>query len=116
LTRAVREQRNHPREPSTGLLDSQSVPSGPQKGCRGIDGNKIKGIKRHVLTCSIGLVLAVLVTAANVHDTKAVEELLNRAAEDGWTLDRVKVDGIYIGPTVEAAAQRHHVDIQWTFK
>jgi len=115
LTRAVREQRHHAREPSTGLLDSQSVPSGPQKGCRGIDGNKkIKGIKRHVLTCSIGLVLAVLVTAANVHDTKAVEELLNRAAEDGWTLDRVKVDGIYIGPTVEAAAQRQHVDIQVT--
>src|SRR4051794_27848696 len=36
LTRAVREQRNHAREPSTGLLDSQSVASGPQKGCCGI--------------------------------------------------------------------------------
>ncbi len=30
---------------------------------------RIKGIKRHVLACSLGFVLAVLVTAANVHDS-----------------------------------------------
>src|SRR5690242_16784995 len=77
LTARVRQKHGRAGEPSTGILDSQSVVSGPQKGPRGFDGNKkIKGIKRHVLTCSLGLVLAVLVTVASLHDTKAVAILL----------------------------------------
>jgi putative transposase len=100
-------------EPATGILDSQSVVSGPQQGKRGFDGNKkIKGVKRHVLTCSLGFVLAILVTAANIHDTKAAEFLLDRAAENGFRLDRVKVDGIYTGPTIEAVSCRHKVEFQ----
>jgi putative transposase len=68
LTRRVREAHGHAAEPATGIMDSQSVVSGPQHGERGFDGNKkIKGVKRHVLTCSLGFVLAILVTAANVH-------------------------------------------------
>jgi putative transposase len=113
LTARVRQKHGRAGEPSTGILDSQSVVSGPQKGPRGFDGNKkIKGIKRHVLTCSLGLVLAVLVTVASLHDTKAVAILLDRAVDAGWHLDRLKVDGIYIGPNVDAAAQRHGIDVQ----
>jgi putative transposase len=113
LTRRVREAHGHRAEPATGIMDSQSVVSGPQQGDRGFDGNKkIKGVKRHVLTCSLGFVLAILVTAANVHDTKAAELLLDRAVENGFVLDRVKVDGIYVGPAVRAAEHRHKVDFQ----
>ena len=100
-------------KPSTGIIDAQSVVSGPQKGARGVDVHKkVKGIKRHVLTCSFGFVLAVLVTAANLHDTHGLAPLLERAREAGWDLARVKVDGIYTGPTVSAAAERHDVDVQ----
>ena len=113
LTQAVRHKHGRPADPSTGILDSQSVVCGPQKGPRGFDGNKkIKGIKRHVLTCSLGFVLAIVVTAANVHDTRAADLLLERAAENGFAPDRVKVDAIYTGPAIEAAAKRHHVDFQ----
>ena len=94
-------------------MDSQSVVSAPQKGDRGFDGNKkIKSVKRHILTCSLGFILAVVVTAANVHDTKVADALLERVTGNGWSLERVKVDGIYVGPTVDAAAQRHGVDFQ----
>jgi putative transposase len=113
LTRAVRRKRGRNPAPSTAILDSQSVVSGPQKGERGVDGKKkVKGIKRHVLTCSLGFVLGVLVTAANVHDTKAAAMLLDRVAEDGWSPERVKADRIYIGPRIGAAAQRHALDVQ----
>jgi putative transposase len=96
---------------AAGDRDPQSVVSGPQQGERG--GNKkIKGVKRHVLTCSLGFVLAVLITAANVHDTKAAEFLLDRAVENGFRLDRVKVDGIYTGATIEAVSGRHKVEFQ----
>ncbi len=99
--------------PSTGIVDSQSVVSGPQKGGRGVDGHKkVKGIKRHILTCSFGFILAVFASAANLHDTHGLAPLLERAAAAGWELQRVKVDGIYIGPVVHAAAARHRIDVQ----
>jgi putative transposase len=113
LTRRVREAHGHGAEPTTGILDSQSVVSGPQKGERGFDGNKkVKGIKRHVLSCSLGFVLAVVVTPANVHDTKAVEMVLDRAVENGFNIERAKVDAIYTGPTIEAVSGLHKVEFQ----
>ena len=115
LTRAVRAKQGREPEPTTAILDSQSVVSGPQAGPRGVDGNKkVRGIKRHVLTCPLGFVLAVLVTAANVHDTQPVAALLALAAQGGWTIERVKVDGIHIGPRMAQAAQDHGVDVQVT--
>jgi len=115
LTRAVRARQGRESEPTTAILDSQSVVSGPQKGPRGVDGNKkVRGIKRHVLTCSLGFVLAVLVTAANTHDTQPVAALLALAAGDGWSVERVKVDGIYVGPRIAQAAAEHGVDVQVT--
>jgi len=113
LTRLVRQERGRQAEPKTAILDSQSVVSGPQKGVRGVDGNKmVKGIKRHILTCSLGFVLGVLVTPANVHDTQAAGPLLDRVAQDGWAPERVKVDGIYTGPRMAAAAGCHGLDVQ----
>ena len=117
LTRAVRRQQGSEAEPTTALLDSQSVVSGPQAGARGVDGKKrVKGIKRHVLTCSLGFVLGILVTAANVHDTAAAGPLLDRVAADGWTPERAKVDGIYVGPHMDEAAGRHGLDVQVSTK
>jgi transposase len=116
LTRTVRQGRGRDPEPSTVILDSQSVKSGPQAGERGVDGNKmVKGIKRHVLTCSLGFVLAVVVTAANVHDTAAAG-LLDKAVEQGWSPKRVNVDGIYTGERMEVAAKRHDLDVQMSSK
>ena len=111
----MRAKQGREPEPTTAILDSQSVASGPQAGLRGVDGNKkVRGIKRHVLTCSLGFVLAVLVTAANMHDTQPVAALLALAAQDGWSVERVKVDGIYIGPRMAQASRDHGVDIQVT--
>jgi putative transposase len=113
LTRRVREAHGHGAEPTTGILDSQSVVSGPQKGERGFDGNKkVNGVKRHVLSCSLGFVLAVVVTPAHVHDTKAAEMVLDRAVENGFNVERVKVDAIYTGPTIEAVSGLHNVEFQ----
>jgi putative transposase len=113
LTRRVRKAQGRAAEPTTGILDSQSVVSGPQRGERGFDGNKkIKGIKRHVLTCSLGFVLAIVVTPANVHDTKAAEMILDRAVENGFDIQRIKVDAIYTGSTIQDIAAQHAVEFQ----
>jgi len=45
---------------------------------------KVQAIKRHVLTCLLGLVPTTLITAVSVHNTQPVGALTDRAAQDGW--------------------------------
>ena len=100
-------------DPSAVIIDSRSCRSAPTCFSRGFDsGKKIKGIKRHVLSCSLGFVLAVVVTPASVHDTKAAELVLDRAVENGFTIERAKVDAIYTGPTIEAVSGLYKVEFQ----
>src|SRR5437588_842344 len=82
-------------------------------GCLHLAGDEeVGGIERHALTCSFGLVPAVLVSAASLHDTRGLEPLLERAAEAGRDLRRVEADAIHAGPAVRAAAGRHAVEVQ----
>jgi putative transposase len=113
LVRAARLASGRTEMPSTGLIDSQSVRCGLQAGPRGTDGGKrVHGRKRHLLTCSIGLLLAVLVTAANLHDSRAVAPLLARAVAAGWHLERLVGDDAYAGQPVAQGAARHGIVVQ----
>lgn len=79
--------------------DSQSVKAAPfVSESRGIDGNKkVNGRKRHILVDTLGLVLGVLVSAANVADGKAGIELLKKCSGKLSRLRKVLVDGVYSG-------------------
>jgi len=58
--------------PRSSAADSQSVKTTPQGGAKGFDnGKKVHGRKRHIWVDSMGLLLSVLVTAADVHDARA---------------------------------------------
>src|SRR3954470_20185763 len=108
LTRRARLAAGRSAEPRTGLVDTQSVRCGPQRGERGWDGGKgLNGRKRHVLTCSAGFLLAALVTAACLHDKHGVDPLLARSHASGWRLRRLVGDGSYAGEDVAGDAARH---------
>lgn len=70
----IRQAEGRWSEPSACLIDSQSIKTSatvPLTG-RGIDpAKKIIGRKRHIATDTLGLLLAVAVTAASVHDSAA---------------------------------------------
>ena len=83
----VRLQRKRPQSPSVAIADTQSVPMGCfTHRARGFDGGeRVKGRKRHVLVDSMGLLLAVVVTAANIADRQGLPPLLRRLQfRRGW--------------------------------
>jgi putative transposase len=69
--------------PSAASVDSQSVKTTATGGERGYDGaKKVTGRKRHVFVDTLGLLLAVTVTAASVDDAAAVPQLFTQVAPD----------------------------------
>jgi transposase len=65
-------------EPSAGAIDSQSVKTATQGTEVGVEGHKkSKGRKRHLLVDTLGLIVAVVVTAAHVDDREGLVALLN---------------------------------------
>ena len=77
LRQQVRRQAGRDPSPRSSAVDSQSVKTAGQGGERGYDaGKKVSGRKRHLWVDSTGLLLAVLVTAADVHDGRAAGDLL----------------------------------------
>src|SRR3954469_21961651 len=82
----TREKPYHPR--TSASVDSQSVDTTSGGEERGRDNHKnVDGRKRHVVVDSMGLLLAVLVTAASVDDAKAAAELFARL--EGQPMSRV---------------------------
>lgn len=84
-------------EPSAGAIDRQSVKTATQSQDVGCDRHKkITGRKRHLWGDTLGLIVAVVVTAAHVDAREGLVALLSGYVADGVTrLRKLWVDGGY---------------------
>jgi len=114
LREAVRAKKGRTADPSAAILDSQSVKTSTNvpEASQGIDaGKKIKGRKRHIATDVLGLVLAVVITAASVSDTAGGKALLDTVAQAHTGVQRVWVDAGYQHGAITTGAA-HGITVQ----
>lgn len=98
LVRRARRALGRKPTPTAAIIDSQSAPTTESGGPRGFDaGKRVYGRKRHIVTDTNGLLLAVRVHEANVQDVHGAVPLLERLRIKFPKLRHVFADRIYRG-------------------
>ncbi|MEB8339633.1 IS5 family transposase [Streptomyces endophyticus] len=100
----VRESKGRGEDPSAVVMDSQTVHvslNAPKKTA-GLDpGKKSRGRKRGIATDVLGLLIAVIVVAASVHDNAIGITLLDQVAADNPTVAKGWVDAGFKNAVIE---------------
>jgi putative transposase len=88
--------------PSLGLMDSQSVKTSSMTLEKGYDGNKkVNGRKRHIITDTLGFLMAIVIHDANINDREGAKLLLKNVQYKYPRLKKIIVDQGYTGELVE---------------
>lgn len=109
LRRRVRVAQGRDAEPSAAVIDSQSVQGAATVGreTRGYDaGKNVNGRRRHIAVDTLGLLICVLVFAADVQDRDAGLDLLCLMRATCSRVRLVWADGGYAGKLVDVVRRR----------
>jgi transposase len=108
-----RERQERAAEPTAAVLDAQSTRGSPQGGDTGYDaGKKVKGRKRHLIVDTLGLLLAVSVTAASVQDRDGAHPVVASAMSKYPSIQTLFVDSGYAGQCAQTVTQCHNIQVK----
>ena len=107
-----REREGPAAAPSAAVIDSQSTRGSAQGGASGYNaGKKIKGRKRHLVVDTLGLVLAVSVTAASVQDRDGAHPVIASTMEKYPSVQRLYLESGYAGRCAQTVSQMHDITV-----
>jgi putative transposase len=97
LRRRIRKEAGREEDPSAACIDTQTIKTHHQGADSTVDGGKnIKGRKRHIVVDTLGLLLAVAVTAGSLHDGRSAPEVLAKlSAQTKRRLKAIFADSKY---------------------
>lgn len=101
LRRKIRVAADRHPEPSSGIIDSQSVKIVANIGFSGFDGaKKVNGRKRHIVTDTLGLLLTVVVHEASLSDRTSAETVLAKVRAQFKRIKTIFADQGYTGKLI----------------
>lgn len=113
LRQQWRERVGKAPEPTAAIIDSQSTRSTAQGGSTGFDaGKKVKGRKRNLVVDTLGLLLAVTITAASVQDRDTAATVVAQACTKVPGLKKLYTDGAYGGQCAQAIETTHGISVE----
>jgi transposase len=107
LRRKAREKAGRSPEPTAAIIDAQVVKasSNVPEASQGYDaGKRTKGRKRHIATDTLGLLLALVITAASVQDANGGKDAVTALAAAHPSVTAGWADGGYKAKFLEHAA------------
>ena len=113
LCKMDRQKRGRAQTPTGALIDSQSIKTAKEASQVGFDGGKmVKGHKRHILTDTVGNMLNVVVSAANVSDIAGGKLVIEKILDTFSTIEKIWADGTYRGELLNWVAARFRFRIE----
>ena len=114
LVEKVRVSQGKKEEPTAGIIDAQSVKntlvSSQDKGFDA--GKKIKGIKRHIIVDTLGLVLAVVIQSASVQDRDGAADVISKLLEGWKKIIKIFADGGYRGQLINTIKTKFKIELE----
>src|SRR5438477_10098198 len=113
LVEKIRKKQGKNEEPTVGIIDAQTVKSTlVSSEDKGFDaGKRIKGIKRHIIVDTLGLILAVVIQSASLQDRDGATSVVETLSESWKKIIRIFADGGYAGKLI--AVIRKNSKFNW---
>lgn len=114
LVEKIRKKHGKNEEPSVGIIDAQSVKSTlVSSQDKGFDaGKKIKGIKRHIIADTLGLILAVVIQSASVQDRDGAISVIEKLVESWKKIIKIFADGGYRGELIKTVKNKFSIQLE----
>jgi putative transposase len=114
LVEKTRVMKGRKEEPTVGIIDAQSVKNTlVSSENRGFDaGKKIKGIKRHIIVDTLGLVLAVVIQSASVQDRDGAVDVVSKLCESWKRVVKIFADGGYRGQLINTIVTKFKIELE----
>jgi putative transposase len=114
LVEKIRNQQGKNEEPSVGIIDAQSVKNTlVSSESKGFDaGKKIKGIKRHIIVDTLGLILAVVIQSASVQDRDGAPDVIDKLLESWKKIIKIFADSSYRGKLIDTVKTKFKITLE----